>query len=278
MAQVKIVTDSTADLPEKLRREYDIKIVPLKVIFGESIYRDGYDLTNREFYSKLAEATVLPTTSQPSPGEFLDTYQTLDQEGHPIVSIHLSSALSGTYQSALLASQMADLDIEVIDTKSASMGIGLIVLEAAKAARAGKTKEEIVSLVRDLADRMQIVFTLDTLEYLEKGGRIGKAQAFLGSLLNIKPILGIKDGVVVPVGKARGMGKAIETIVEMVREQVPAGKKIYGCFLHSNNEANLLKLKDKLADMCDDLLLAELGPVIGTHAGPGVVGLAFYFK
>lgn len=207
--KVAIVTDSTADIPEELIRKYDIHVVSLRVLFGEENYADGVELTSEQFYDKLRQSTVLPTTSQPSPTDFMSVYQRLLDENpdRPIVSIHLSSGMSGTYQSAMLGKSLLEreADLTVIDSKSASYGYGLMVVHAAELAEQGKSVAEISAAVEEMQQSRKLFFLVDTLEYLQKGGRIGKASAILGTLLNIKPILSIdEEGIIYAVEKVRG--------------------------------------------------------------------------
>lgn len=211
MSKVKIVTDSTADLPKELASKHEIAVVPLKVIFNdEEPLRDGVDIETEQFYRRQVEKKEYSRTSQPAPAEFYKVYSELSAGGGSIISIHLSSTLSGTCQSARTAREMLpEADIDVIDSKSASMGLGLIVLEAARAAGDGKTKKEILGLVNKMISSAQVYFVVDTLEYLARGGRIGKAQALLGTILSIKPLLCLKEGLVEPLEKIRGKSRAI---------------------------------------------------------------------
>ncbi len=278
MAKIRIVTDSTCDLPKELLDQYHIGLVPLKVIFGNEVYRDGIDLSPKEFYQRLPLAEKTPTTSQPSPGEFVCLYEHLAREEYSVISIHISGEISGTVRSAELGGKMVpDLDLHVVDSKTVSLGLGLIVLAAAKAAMEGQSKSEILDLVNALVSRCQLYFVLDTLEYLHKGGRIGRAGALLGSLLNIKPILTFKDGVVTPVDKLRGRNRAIERILALVKEQA-GNRKIMCGVLHGNDFSGVMKLHERVVNEydCAEILISEISPVIGTYAGPGVVGLAYY--
>jgi len=276
MGTIRIVTDSTADIPQEIRQELGIEMVPLKVHFGNETYEDGVTIHPKQFYSKLSESQELPTTSQPSPVDFLELYRKLAAEPDThIISIHLSSAFSGTYQSALLAKSLMEdkANITVVDSKSASYGIGMLVVAAAEAARAGKTADECLEIVRRLRKETKLYFLVDTLEYLQKGGRIGKASAVLGSLLNIKPILTIDDeGVVAPVDKVRGQKKAMARIIELLNEQVRADR-VRLIVAHSNAEQTAKELASMLERQfhSDGVLYTEIGPVIGTHVGPGTV-------
>lgn len=276
MSNIRIVTDSTADIPLSVREELGIEMVPLKIHFGDETYLDAVTLQSEQFYEKLSSSAVLPTTSQPSPIEFLDTYKKVIEDPEAeVISIHLSSALSGTYQSAVLAKSMLEdqAKITIVDSKSASYGIGALVVAAARAAREGKNAEEILELIHSLRANFHIYFLVDTLEYLQKGGRIGKASALFGSLLNIKPILSIdEEGEVVAVDKVRGQKKAMARIVELLQKDF-AGKAIHLQVAHSNALEAARGLRELLEQHFEvkSVEYITLGPVIGTHAGPGTV-------
>ncbi len=277
--QVKIVTDSTADLPKDLVLKYGITVVPLKVIFNdEEPLKDGVDIDTDQFYRRQVANKEIARTSQPAPAEFLEVYNELSKDGHSIISIHISSAMSGTSQSAKMAKEMLPgSDIEIIDSKVTSMGLGLIALEAAREAGNGKTKNEIVDLVNTLVSKIQVFFVVDTLEYLVRGGRIGMANALLGTILSIKPLLFLKDGVVQPYEKVRGKSRAIERLVQVVEDKV-GSNKIKCCLIHGMESSGLEKLRQKVSARlnCEDTVVSTLGAVIGTHTGPGVVGIAFF--
>lgn len=279
MSRVRIVTDSTADLSEEIIKDLQIEVVPLKVIFGEEVYRDWIDLKPKEFYDKLKASTILPTTSQPSPGEFAEVYQNIGKDGTSIISIHISSELSGTYQSAFLAKNMIEnIDIEVIDTKLVAMALGIIVIEAARAAKEGKSKEEILALIDNLKSKIKLIFIVDTLEYLQKGGRIGKASALLGSILNIKPICILSEGIVTPYSKMRGKTKAIEKLMDFMHEDIKENQPIICSFIHCDDYDSVLQLKEIIEKRFNvkDSSVTDVGAVIGTHVGPGTVGVIFY--
>ncbi|NLJ32976.1 MAG: DegV family protein [Firmicutes bacterium] len=274
---VIIVCDSTADLPRELIKEYGIHIVPLKVHFGEKEYKDGVDITPKEFYEKLQASDVLPTTSQPSPGEFAESYENiLKMGGSTIISIHISAHLSGTYRSATVAkSMLPEADIEVIDSKQASTVLGLIVLEAARAAKSGKTKEEILALIGEMVEKIKVFFMVDSLEYLEKGGRIGKAQAILGSMLNIKPILTLEEGIIVPAAKTRGRAKGMEQLLLKMKSEIGTGKQARMAIMHAIEYDGMETLRDRVRNKWqpEELIVSDIGPVIGTHVGPGTIAL-----
>lgn len=273
---IKIVTDSSAYLPAELIQQYDIRVVPLKVLFDDKIYREGIDLDNQEFYRLLAKAETLPTTSQPSAGEFFDLYSELSRDGHEIISIHIGSKLSGTISSAQSAKEMLpEARIYIIDSASTAMGLGLMVLRAARAAAEGQTAAEIVATVEKMIPAMNVVFVVDTLEYLQKGGRIGGAAALVGTLLKVKPILCLKDGRVEPLDKVRTKRKALARLLEVVEERVGPGTPVQVAILHAQvpDEARELEQEVRARFNCTECYFTEVGPVIGTHAGPGVVGL-----
>lgn len=278
LSQVKIVTDSTADLPKELAAKYGITVVPLKVIFSddEPPLRDGVDIDTEQFYRRQVERNEYSRTSQPTPSEFCSLYRDLSASCSSIISIHLSSALSGTCQSALMAKDMLPgLDIEVVDSRMASMGLGLIALEAARAAGEDKTKTEIISAVKHMISGAELFFIVDSLDYLARGGRIGKAQAFLGTLLNIKPILFLKDGVVHPLEKARGRTRAIDKLAQIIVEKTGNGR--FKCALmHGMDPDGIKQLHQKIIPLldCDEILYSTLGAVIGTHTGLGALGIA----
>lgn len=273
---IRIVTDSGAYLPADLVQQYDIHVIPLKVFFGEQAYRDEIDLSHQEFYRMLAEAETLPTTSQPSAGEFFDLYSELSKDGDEIISIHISGKLSGTISSAQSAKEMLpEAKITIVDSASAAMGQGLMVLTAARAAAEGKTMAQIVTTVERMISAMNVVFVVDTLEYLQKGGRIGGAAALVGTLLKVKPILCLKDGRVEPLDKVRSKRKALARLLEVIEEGVGPGTPVRVAVLHAQvpDEAKELEQEVRTRFNCTECYFAEIGPAIGTHTGPGLVGL-----
>ncbi|MFD0697153.1 DegV family protein [Paenibacillus sp. GCM10027628] len=284
MSKVRIVTDSTADIPLAVRQELNIEMVPLKIHFGSEEYLDAVTLQSDQFYEKLRTSAHFPRTSQPSPAEFLNLYhRLLEEPDTEVISIHLSSALSGTYQSALLASTMLEDStgkVHVVDSRSASYGIGALVVAAAKAAQSGQSTDQILQLVRTMRENYYIYFLVDTLEFLQKGGRIGKASALLGSLLNIKPILSIdSEGEVAAIEKVRGHKKAIARILELLAEDL-AGDSIQTLHIaHANNLEGAEQLREVIIQHFTVLHVdyITLGPVIGAHAGPGTIA-AFVSK
>ena len=277
MAKVRIVTDSTADLPQELVDRYGITVVPLKVFFGSDCYLDGIELTKEEFYQRLASSKELPTTSQPTPAEFAEVYRPMAEEGADIVSIHISSHMSGTLQSAQLAKTMLQYDgLEVIDARAVSVLLGMVVLGAARAAAAGFSRTEVAALARSIIVNHRIYFVVDTLEYLQRGGRIGKAQAFLGTVLNVKPVGTIKDGLIYPHEKVRGRKKAINRMVQLLSGGFDEGGPVFCFMTHGNDPQGMEYLKDLVQERlnCSEIFDSQMGSVVGTHVGPGVLGVA----
>jgi len=277
MERISIVTDSTADLPPELLAKYDIVTVPLKIYFGDEEYRERVDIAPTEFYEKLRTSPHHPRTSQPSPAEFAACYERLAQKSDRIISIHLSSKLSGTYQSAVLARDMVKVPVDVVDSRGASMMIGFVVLEAAQAAKNGMDREGILGVINDVIERTKVYFVVDTLDFLQKGGRIGRASAYLGNLLNIKPMLAITDGVVTPVEKIRGKAKVMEKVLERI--SIDAGDTPFtGAIVHADCLDEAVRCKEALEKQFDfkELTIAEIGAVIGTYTGPGTIGIIYY--
>jgi DegV family protein with EDD domain len=277
---IVLVTDSTADIPADIREKLGIEMVPLSVHFGDESYLDNVTLHPAGFYEKLKASHELPKTSMPSPGDYYEVFKRHVGEGRQVISIHLSSVLSGTYQSAVLAQSMleGEGDVTVIDSRSASYGYGLLVVEAAEMARAGASKEEILARVEELRRRTGLYFLVETLEYLHKGGRIGRASALFGTLLNIKPILTIdNEGYVSALDKARGQKRAYARIVELLEADfanVPvdmAAVMTPGRTEMAEELIAILKERFQIRRYTQ----SEIGPVIGTHAGPGTVGIFF---
>ncbi|MDQ6709424.1 MAG: DegV family protein [Candidatus Dormibacteraeota bacterium] len=272
---VRIVTDSTADLSPDQQRAAGITVVPLNVHFGDEVFRDRVDLSGAEFFRKLKAASQLPRTSQPSVGIFEEVFRKLTASGDDVVAVHLSSKVSGTYNSALMAAQSVGADrVEVVDSLSASMALGFLALEGAKAAAAGADRTAVAEGVRSLVPKARILCAIDTLTYLERGGRIGKARALLGSLLNFKPLITLRDGEVVPLGRARGRPQMLDKLVEMLKRD---GKVTSLAVLHGAAEAEAKHLGDRIAPDYPDLeiVVTEIGPVLATHTGPGVIGITY---
>ncbi len=276
-SKVKVVADSSAYLPPEVITRYDIHIVPLKLAFGTEVYSEGIDITNEEFYQKLAKSRVLPVTSQASVGDFIRVYSELAQQGHPILSIHISSNLSGTMNSVLAAKDaLPQAQIEIVDSMSIAMG--MLVIPAAEAAERGQTLPQIKATIEKLNASMYDIGAFDTLDYARKGGRIGVAKALVGTLLRIKPVLTFQDGEVKILAKPRTMTKAIEYMLKFVEKRIGGGTSLHGWVAHTCIPEKALAFKEELHAYFDwaELRLLELGPVLGTHMGPGFIGLGFY--
>tara|TARA_B110001454_G_scaffold99638_1_gene94143 strand:+ start:1034 stop:1870 length:837 start_codon:yes stop_codon:yes gene_type:complete len=274
MSKIAIVTDSTCDLPKKIIEKYNISVVPLNVHFGEETFLDGIDLKSDEFFQKLANSEFHPTTSQPSVGRFLEIYNDLLKTHDYIISIHISDKLSATFNTALQASnQLSNEKIQIIDSKNGTLGLGSLVHKIAMLNDSEKDFENLVTNAQNLVEKAEFFGLVPTLEYLAKGGRIGKAQEFFGSLLKVKPILSAVDGEINSVGKVRTLNKGIDYIVDIVKE-----KKIETLFVvHASHLERANLLIQKLDGIIDEknIVISEFGPVVGTHLGPGAFGVGF---
>jgi DegV family protein with EDD domain len=272
---VQVVTDSTADLPPAIVQELGITVVPLQVIFGKETFRDGVDLTSEEFFRRLAESSDLPSTSQPSVGEFLQTYENLADQKCRILSIHLSSGFSGTLDAARQAAATLTerCHIEFIDSGVVSMALGLAVIAAARAAREGSDVDKCAEAARSVLRRERIAVGLDTLEYLRRGGRIGRAQAFLGGLLRLKPILTLRDGQTFPLTRVRTRPKMLAGVLRLCLE--PGGEVQEAAVMHATTPEDARSLADELEGRHPGVpvRIGRFGPALGVHGGPGMVGL-----
>ena len=280
MSKVAVVTDSSADIPPCIAETQGICIIPLKVLFGQQVFCDGVDIASEQFYRKLRESEVLPTTSQPSAGDFVQFYSEVGQSAESIVSIHISGALSGTIESACAARAQIgpSVPIHIIDSRSTSMGLGFMVLAAARMAADGLDAPQIVPQIHALIPRMNVLFVVDTLEYLHKGGRIGGAARLLGSVLNMKPLLHIHDGQIDALEKTRTKQRAIARLLEIMKDRIGGAEAVHIAVVHADAEEEALALKEEIEArfQCKELYLCELSPALGTHGGPGVVGAGFY--
>jgi DegV family protein with EDD domain len=269
---IKIVTDSVADIPPEVAKELGIIIVPLHVRFATEVYRDGVELTADQFFDRLSHGKILPITSVPSPGDFASVYNKLAEETDEILVITLTSKLSGTYDVAKQSTGLVKRKcrIEVVDSQLAIMGQGLIAITAAKAARAGANFNEVLAMINRNIPRVDFRAAFDTLEYLERGGRIGKAQAFLGSVLKINPILGMKDGLVIPCGKERSRAKALEHLYNFVMNYSYIEEMAIE-YATAAGEAQTLVERLSSRFPKERIYLSRTGPVIGTHTGPSLI-------
>jgi DegV family protein with EDD domain len=274
--KVAIVTDSTADLPSHLTKSRSITVVPLMLHFEGRSLLDGVDIRPSEFYRTLPKATTHPTTSQPSPGSFAETYAGLLTNYSDVISIHISEKLSGTYASAVQGAEMTDPKrVNVIDSQLVSMSLGLLTLAATEMVARGDTAETVVQRVTAMREQVQTYFSVATLEFLRRGGRIGRASAMLGSVLQVKPVLCIRDGLVTPLERVRTFDRALNRIVELTRE-VDQGKGLCVIVGHADAEADAERVARGLEPIAETLMIQPLGPVVGAHAGPGVVGVGCY--
>ena len=278
-ANTALVLDSTADFPDGPLRFANVRVVPLYVRFGEETFRDYVELPPQQFYERLRGAAELPTTSQPTPQDFADVYAELAGYDR-IYSLHLSAKLSGTFQSASLAAADLGDRVRLVDTETASLAIAMLSLAVQRRLEAGTTDRELDELVESFRRRCAVVFTVGTLEYLQKGGRIGRAQALAGALLNVKPILSIEDGIVVPIGRVRGRQKALEEFARVFGERTEdrPGLKIAIAHADAPEWVDVLtQLVRSRRPQAEIELVGSLGAVVGAHAGPGAVGF-FWFQ
>ncbi len=275
-ARVAIVTDSTADLPPSLAAARSISVVPLTLHFDGRSLLDGVDITPSEFYRRLPHSTIHPTTSQPSPGQFAERYSALLGSYDSIVSIHISEKLSGTYESARQGAEMTDARrVRVVDSQVVSMSLGLVVLAAAAMAASGSDPEAVVSRIEGMRDQVQTYFSVATLEFLRRGGRIGRASALVGSVLQVKPVLCIRDGLVTPLERVRTFERALNRVVELARA-VDRGRGVCAIVGHADADEDAERVGRELEPLAETLMIQPLGPVVGAHAGPGVVGVGCY--
>lgn len=276
--RIAIVTDSIADLPVDLAKESLIHVVPLYVTFGEESFLDGVDMSSREFFRRLETSTTMPSTSQPSPASFICLYDRLLQEHDHIFSVHASSKLSGTFQSACIARDMLEGEsIEVIDTHQATMCQGFVALAAARTLRDGAGLDGTRYAIRRAMDSAKLLFTVDTLEYLARHGRIGRAASMLGAMLSVKPIACIIDGEVTPVAKAYGRRSVLPRVIDLMKQEIPPGQEIHAAIVHADSPDSAGDWVEKIgsAFRCCEIITTECGPVVGTHAGPGAIGVAW---
>lgn len=275
---IRIITDSICDVPREYADRYGIRLMPLTVNFEDTSYIDGVDLTLEEFLKKLDTSEVLPTTSQVPPVDFLEAYKKEISLGNKVISIHASSQLSGTYSSAVIAkNQMPGADIHVIDTMGISLGAGLLGIKAARLAEEGMEAEEIVKQIEVSKQKMKYLLILDTLKYLQKGGRISHSASMLGSILNVKPILTVVNGKLEMLEKSRGMKKAISTVINKIKDN---GWSLDGKVVGINHIVNLesremLEEQLKKEFKIKEFIKGEAGSVIATHAGPGAIAVHF---
>ncbi|MBM3153288.1 MAG: DegV family protein [Chloroflexi bacterium] len=280
MSKLAIVTDSTAYIPENQLKEFNITVTPQVLIWGEETFKDGVDILPEEFYRRLATAKVMPTTSQVSIMTMKETFEKLVEKGYDVLGIFISSKLSGTIQSAMQAIEMLPKvkdKIAIVDSESTAMAMGFQVLAVARAAKDGAGLADSRKLAEKAKSHTGVLFVVDTLEFLHRGGRIGGAQKFLGTALNIKPILELREGRVESIEKVRTKAKAYDRVIELLAENIAGRSPVRLATLHANAEADAKTLLEKAAAEIKpvETVFAGVSPVIGTHAGPGTVGLAY---
>ena len=276
---IKIVTDSTADLPPQLAKELGITVVPVYLRFGDEVYRDVVDISQDEFYRRLINDPIHPSTTQPTPQDFIDVYKELSKKADGIISIHVSSKLSGTCNAALRGKEAVgkECPIEVIDSEVVTMGLGQLAIAANTMAQSGKNLQQVVKEVKEIIPSIHVFGLLDTLKYLALGGRIGKMQALLGSVLNIKPMLTIKDGVLTPAGRVRSRAKGIDILVDYVKNTADI-QDLAVIYNTSLEEAQVLVRRLGAVFPEERIRLARLGPALGVHTGPGILFISLRGK
>ena len=279
MSKVAIITDSTAYLPDEMVEKYGISVAPQVLIWGEETLRDGIDIQPAEFYNRLSTADIMPTTSQVAVKDFKELYEKLLGQGKDILAILVSDKLSGTIGSATQALEFfPDANIEIINSQGVAMMLGFVVLEVARAAEKGASLAECKTLAENLKQRTGVVFAVDTLEFLHRGGRIGGASRFLGTALQLKPILEVRDGRVEAIERVRTKTKAHNRLIEILAERTRDGETIKLATLHASAHEDakaLLEAAQAHLGNVDETIFSEVSPVVGTHAGPGTVGLAY---
>ncbi len=283
MSKIAIVTDSVACITADIQKKHDIRVAPVQIIWDKVEYRDGVDITTTEFYKRLRTSKTLPTTSSGMPGEFTQIFEELKKEKvDGIVAVVLSSALGAAYKSALTArDSLSDAPpIEVVDTKSAMIAQGFAVLAAARAVEAGASIADAAKAAADMAARTHLFWAMDTLEYLRKGGRVSVPQAILASWLNVKPLMSVnvENGKIEPLARVRTRGKVMGKLIEIMDERVSSATPLHVAVVHGDAGEEAHKLEQIIAERYKpvELMLSEITPVIGTHMGPGTLGLAFY--
>jgi len=276
---VRIVTDSTNNLPPEIIRQYGIRVVPILVIFGQETYREDVDITQQQFYDRVERTGVVPTTSQPPAGAFAEVYRELAQEPCQILSVHLTGRLSGVIQSAHAAMELVpEADVALFDTLSVSIGTGLCVLEAAKMAAAGAGRDEIVARLNHVRDGLRVYLTPATLKYLQMSGRIGKLQGALAALLNVKPIIRMHDGLLTAFEKIRTRKGALNRLVQLTDEAMGREALIDVAVIHADTlpEAEELAARVRSTFNCRQVFVETLSLALGVHGGPGMIGIVSY--
>lgn len=273
-----VLTDSTAYIPDHLIEEKNIYVAPLSVTFGQDTYREFYDITTEEFYEKVKAEKDLPKTSQPSVSEFTTKYE-IAKEHNAVISVHLSSGISGTYQAAVSAGSMIEgVDVYPFDSEISALAQGFYVLRAADLAAEGKTPEEILQELRTMKENMNAYFMVDDLSHLARGGRLTGAQAMIGSLLQVKPLLYFKDKQIVPFEKIRTSKKAFKRMENLLKETADDAEEVKAAIIHAQREDTAKRWRDELSEKYPNVEfeISYFGPVIGTHLGEGAIGITWY--
>jgi len=279
MAKIALVTDSTSYIPDELVERYQITIVPQVLIWGEETLRDGVDILPSEFYTRLKTATVMPSTSQATVATFMKTFQGLLDQGYEILSILVSEKISGTVNSAVQAKAALPegAPIEIVDSQLTAMALGFQVLAVARLVEKGASLLEARALAEKAVQHTGVVFTVDTLEFLHRGGRIGTGTRYLGTALQIKPVMEMRDGLIEAVEKVRTRGKSLSRLIDLVETQIAGRTPVRLAALHANAEADAIHVLEEARTRfeIEESMLSVVSPVVGTHAGPGTVGLAY---
>ncbi|MEI4801214.1 DegV family protein [Bacillus sp. FJAT-51639] len=279
--KIAIVTDSTAYIPKHVREELNIYMIPLNVILGNESYQEEVEITAEDFYEKVRGQEELPKTSQPAIGKFVELFEELGKGYDAVICIHLSSGISGTYQTATTAGQMVEgIDVYTYDSEISCEVQGFYAREGAKMASEGKSPEEIIARFNEMKKTIEAYFVVDDLHHLQRGGRLNGAQAFLGSLLQVKPVLYFRDKVIIPFEKIRTRKKALKRIVEIFDEQASKGVPVEAVIIHANREEEAKEWERELKEIYPhvEFRIGYFGPVIGTHLGEGSLGLGWYTK
>ncbi len=281
MSKIAIVTDSTATIPADLLKHYPVFVAPLQVIWDEKCYLDGIDIKPTEFYDRLSHSSTMPSTSQVTPANFMTVYEDLVRQDYQIISIHISQKLSGTLDSATQAKhQFPGARIELFDSATTAMAMGFQVLAVARAASLGASMDECLAVAKKAREHTGVLFMASTLEFLHRGGRIGGAARFLGTALDLKPILEVREGRIEAVERVRSINKAVDRLVELAVRRIDSRSPIRLAAIHANDPENAASLLEKVKSKfgiteISETMVAEVSPVLGTHTGPGTVGIAF---
>lgn len=279
--KVAVMTDSTAYIPKDMRDAYGIHMIPLSVNFGDETYQEEIDISTEEFYRKIKDVKELPTTSQPAIGLITEKLEELSKEFDAVISVHLSSGISGTYQAVVSAGDMVDgIDVYAFDSEISCMAQGFYAIEAAEMAKENKSPEAIMNRLYEMQETMHGFFMVDDLTNLHRGGRLNGAQALVGSLLQVKPVLHFVDKIIVPFEKIRTRKKALNRILSMLEEDAREDKVAKVVFVHANDEQAAIDLKEDFNEKYPntEALISYFGPVIGTHVGEGAIGVCWYYK